>query len=219
MEPNSLFHARPAAKPGGAHPDRCPNCQQVTFVRKLRWQGSRWERPNLSSATCTGCGATWELGPMVEPEVPAEATSDLVAGEGRPLRLAIVGSRTLDGHPDAWRTVRAILDAHQARCAELVVLSAGARGIDRMAATEARRRGLAVVEYMACGHDWPAYCERDQHIAHDCDRLVHVVDRRSRTYGSGWTRDRARQLGKPTEEYVLDSLRRGASRNGVEAER
>jgi hypothetical protein len=122
---------------------------------------------------------------------------------GRPYRLAIVGSRSLDGHPVALHAIRVALDAYQARHATLVVISGGARGIDRMAAAEARLRGLEVVEHLPGGVSWHHYRERNLRIARDCDELVRIADPRSRTYGSGWTRDRARELGRPTTEYTI----------------
>ena len=129
--------------------------------------------------------------------------SSLWAGTARPMRLAIVGSRSLDGNPEALSVIRTVLDAYQARHTALVVVSGGAVGIDRMAAAEARRRGLEVVEHMPAGATWRHYRERNQRIAEDCDELVRIADPRSRTYGSAWTRDRARELGRPTTEYAI----------------
>ncbi len=97
------------------------------------------------------------------------------------MRLAIVGSRSLDGHPDALRVIRSVLDAYQARHAALVVVSGGAAGIDRMAAAEARRRGLEVIEHLPAGTTWRHYSERNLCIARDCDELVRIADPRSRT--------------------------------------
>jgi hypothetical protein len=121
----------------------------------------------------------------------------------RPLRLAIVGSRSLDGNPDAQRVIRDVLDAYQARHRTLVVVSGGAAGIDRMAAAEARRRGLQVVEHWPGGRSWRHYRERNLRIVADCDELVRIADPDSRSYGSGWTRDRAREFGRPTFEYTV----------------
>ncbi len=121
----------------------------------------------------------------------------------RPFRLAIVGSRSLDDHPDALRVIRSVLDAYQARHAALVVVSGGAVGIDCMAAAEARQRGLQVIEHLPAGTTSRHCRERNLRIARDCNELVRIADPRSRTYGSGWTRDRARQLGRPTTEYTI----------------
>jgi hypothetical protein len=65
-------------------------------------------------------------------------------------------------------------------------------GIDRMAAAEARHRGLQVIEHLPAGTTWPHYSERNERIARGCDELVRIADPHSRTFGSGWTRDRAR---------------------------
>jgi YspA, cpYpsA-related SLOG family len=121
----------------------------------------------------------------------------------RPLRLAIVGSRSLDSYPDAMRLIRAVLAAYQARHAAVVVISGGARGIDRMTAEEARRRGLQVIEHRPNGWSWRHFRERNLRIVADCDELVRIADPRSRSFGSGWTRDRAREFGRPTTEYTV----------------
>ena len=119
------------------------------------------------------------------------------------MKLAIVGSRSLNGHPEALRVIRKVLDAYQAHHPVLVIVSGGARGIDRMAADEARRRGLEVIEHLPAGTTWRDYRERNERIARDCDELVRIADSSSRTYGSGWTRDRARELGRPTTDYTI----------------
>jgi hypothetical protein len=72
-----------------------------------------------------------------------------------------------------------------------------------MAAAEARRRGLQVIEHLPAGATWRDYRERNLRIARDCDELVRIADPRSRSYGSGWARDRARELGRPTTEYTI----------------
>lgn len=217
-DPFGPAHPWPASKRGGADPDRCPECQQATYVRRQEWDRTerRWRRPHVHATTCSNCGTTWELTPLEE----SPAGSSNANASRRPLRLAIVGSRSLDGNAAAAAAVAEVLDAHQAEHGEIVVISGGARGIDRLAAAEARRRGLAVEEYEPAQHNWDGYRARDQVIAETCDELVRIADRRSRTYGSGWTRDRARELGKPTSEIRVDSLEAPARpRSTVEAER
>ena len=59
--------------------------------------------------------------------------AETAAPEPRAWRLAIVGSRSLDGHPGALRVIRSVLDAHQARHADLVGVSGGAVGVNPMA--------------------------------------------------------------------------------------
>ncbi len=99
----------------------------------------------------------------------------------RQFRLAVVGSRSLEGHPEALRVIRSVLDANRARRAVLAVVSGGAAGIDRMVAAEARRRGLRVIEHLPAGTTWRHYRERNLRIAPDCDELV-------RKAAGRWTR-------------------------------
>lgn len=40
------------------------------------------------------------------------------------------------------------------------------------------------------------YRERDEKIAQDCTHLLRLACRQATTYGSGWTADRAEQLGR-----------------------
>ena len=124
------------------------------------------------------------------------------------LRLAIVGSRSLDKDPTALAVVVATIEHYHTHHPRLIVVSGGAIGIDRIAIAEARRLGIGVFEYLPSGRGWRHYRARNLRIAHDCNRLIRIVDSRSRTYGSGWTRDRARELGKPTVEYVIDTTHR-----------
>ena len=118
------------------------------------------------------------------------------------MRLAIVGSTGLGGNETARATIRWLLDRHQPD----VVVSGGANGIDTMAADEARKRGILVKEYLPLEPRWRGaggFRERNLKIAHNCDRLARIVAEESTTYGSGWTRDRARECGVPCEEYTI----------------
>ncbi len=60
-----------------------------------------------------------------------------------------------------------------------------------------------MIEHLPAGTTWRHYRERNLRIAKDCDELVRIADPRSRTHGSGCTRDRACQLGRPTTEYTI----------------
>jgi hypothetical protein len=85
-----------------------------------------------------------------------------------------------------------------------VVISGDAEGIDTMAAEAARARGIEVIEYLPAVPNWhDGYKPRNLLIAQDCDALVRIALKGSKTYGSGWTRDRAAEMGKPTKEYVV----------------
>lgn len=116
------------------------------------------------------------------------------------MKLAIVGSRVLANSAEAVRV--AVKDAIR-RHGATTVISGGAEGVDTIAVETALRLGLRVVIYHPAGHGWPYYKARNQKIAEDCDVLLRIASSRARTYGSGWARDHAKALGKPTEEIVL----------------
>ena len=116
------------------------------------------------------------------------------------VKLAIVGSVKLAGNRDAQAIIELVLDAHRPEW----VVSGGAAGVDSMAEQEAIRRGIQVLIYRPSQQTWKKFKERNLRIAESCDRLVRIVARHSKTYGSGWTRDRAAEMGKPTEEYIVD---------------
>ena len=122
------------------------------------------------------------------------------------MKLAIVGSVSLAGNEEAASRIRELLDRYRPDA----VVSGGAVGIDTMAEDEARRRGIPTIIYRPRVLAWnpPAgygFRARNIDVVTACDRLARIVAHRSKTYGSGWTRDYAAKLGKPTEEYVIGS--------------
>lgn len=147
--------------------------------------------------------------------------------------LAVVGSTCLAGNAEARLTVEDVVDRHLDVHSPLVVCSGAARGVDAFAAEAATARGALRIreEDLARRGDlpgdlflleFPPLCRqrgvppaghrctwrscfqpRDRQIAETCDALVRVRGRCSTSYGSGWTRDVAARLGKPTEEIVV----------------
>ena len=116
------------------------------------------------------------------------------------IRLAIVGSTSLDGNEAAVRAIAEVLDRYKPDA----VVSGGAVGIDSMAAQLARARGIPVTEHLPRVPRWgDGFKPRNLLIAHDCTHLVRIVAAGSKTYGSGWTRDRAKENGAAVEEIVL----------------
>lgn len=123
------------------------------------------------------------------------------------MKLAIVGSTSLDGDAEAARIIDEVLDLYR----PTVVVSGGAPGIDTMAVRMAQASGISTMEFFPQVRRWAGaggFRERNLKIAEACDRLVRIVSAESTTYGSGWTRDRAAELGKPTEEFVVKPVRR-----------
>lgn len=117
-------------------------------------------------------------------------------------KLAIVGSTMLEGNAEAQAIIDMVLDKYRPR----VVVSGGARGIDTMAEVSAIKRGIATSIKRPKVMRWQGpggFAERDQQIADECTRLVRIISSKTKTYGSGWTRDRARKQGKPTEQYII----------------
>lgn len=117
--------------------------------------------------------------------------------------LAIIGSVSLHGNPEAQRAIEDVLDRYKPD----EVVSGGAKGIDRMAVREARRRRIPTGEFTPHERRWDGdkgFRARNLKIAQICDALVRIVASDSTTYGSGWTRDRAKEMGKPTEEIIID---------------
>lgn len=118
---------------------------------------------------------------------------------GRIMRLAIVGSTSLDGNSKATQIIRRVIDRYQ----PTLVVSGGAKGIDSMAVKMAQLKGILTIEYLPEHKGWTFYKKRNLLIAQNCDRLIRIAAYDSKTYGSGWTRDRAKELGIPTEEFLV----------------
>lgn len=116
------------------------------------------------------------------------------------MKLAIVGSTELSGNGRAMLTICGVLD----RLRPELVISGGAKGIDSMAVAEAESRGIPTLVFRPTVRNWEfGFKPRNIQIAEACDHLVRIFSPTSRTYGSGWTRDYAARLGKPTEEYGI----------------
>lgn len=103
-------------------------------------------------------------------------------------------------HPEAER----IIAMYLAKLRPTEVISGGAVGVDQSAARLARAARIKVSEYLPAEPNWDrGYKPRNLLIALHCDGLLRISCKESKTYGSGWTRDRVKEMGKPTWEYVI----------------
>lgn len=126
------------------------------------------------------------------------------------MNKAIVGSRTLEHHLRARQLVtRLIAEARQQYGRDLVIISGGAIGIDRMAEDDARRLGISCTVYRPKGVGWPAYKARNDLIAEACDELDCIWDPNSKTSGCLYTADKAKALGKKVEVHRVEGIRYG----------
>lgn len=120
------------------------------------------------------------------------------------MKLAIIGS-TEDKFTDLEKTlVKRIVKAVCLTFMPDEVVSGGATGVDTWAAEEsASLKGVSTTIFRPEKKGWYWYKKRNQKIADECTALVRIVSKRSKTYGSGWTRDRAKEQGKPTWEITI----------------
>lgn len=128
--------------------------------------------------------------------------------------LAIVGSAPQYGKP-AFECPSGL--AFAAKQIELVltmltpdrVISGGADGVDDLAEQAAMTLGVPFHAIRPRGRypTWDSvggFQERNEQIAQECTRLLRISCAHSRSYGSGWTADRAEALGKPVQRWWID---------------
>ncbi len=117
------------------------------------------------------------------------------------MKLAIVGSTRLKDNSEALAIIKMVITLNKTT----EVVSGGAVGIDTMAAQVAKDRGIPTKIFLPKIKNWAAgYKPRNIQIAKYCDKLIRIAIANAKSYGSGWTRDYAAKLNKPTEEYVIE---------------
>ncbi len=124
------------------------------------------------------------------------------------MKLAVVGSTKFADDPAGteWATkvINSVFDSFFNTMD--TVISGGARGIDSLAVSIAKDRGFKVMEFLPANSRWEpnSYKDRNLLIAETCDALVRISHHASKTYGSGWTADRAEEMDKLVLRYIYE---------------
>lgn len=128
------------------------------------------------------------------------------------MRLAIVGS-TKFADPFAEAIARELINRKLFWFRPAVVISGGAEGVDEMAEQIAWLHGYRegdgamkpLIIHRPKNRRWQpeGFKERNLRIAEDCTHLLAIRCKRATTYGSGWTADRAEELGKTVWRELL----------------
>lgn len=119
--------------------------------------------------------------------------------------LAIVGSCTFVT-PGAIDLAAGIILGVFGRRRTDAVVSGGAVGIDSLGVDLAEAAGIEIIVHPPKIRQWAGpggYRERNLLVVRDCTRLIRIVCHASKTYGSGWTADRAQEQGKTVWRVAL----------------
>lgn len=134
--------------------------------------------------------------------------------------LAIVGSRDVPDYQSESLVKQAILE-HQPK----MVVSGGAKGVDKMATKVAAGLGIPWVEFLPKVMQWDApelgepveqvlnggmqitipggFKSRNTKIGDAAECLVRISSPTTKTYGSGWTADYAERIGKRVVRHTV----------------
>ena len=131
------------------------------------------------------------------------------------MRLVIVGSMAKAWEPRevpyVKDLIRTLIAQHKTddQIEEFIVGSgeSPAGGVDIWVHEVAEEMGVIFWPFPPKARNRPAYRERDQAMADWCTKLVRIKSVRSKTYGSGWTRDRAAEQGKDVMEFIPNDPR------------
>lgn len=111
------------------------------------------------------------------------------------MRLAVVGSTNVT-HPQLFLASKIIAGFLIEKPS--LVISGGAVGIDSLSEAMAQKYDIPMSIYYPENNRWDpeGYKERNLKIVEDCTHLLCIRSSQSTTYGSGWTADRAEEMGK-----------------------
>lgn len=111
------------------------------------------------------------------------------------MRLAVVGSTKINEEQEQF--AKAVIQGVFMFYTPRLVISGGANGVDTLAANEAFLFNLDFKVHLPKVNSWEqGYKPRNLLIAEDCTHLLCIRTKQSTTYGSGWTADRAEEMGK-----------------------
>lgn len=112
------------------------------------------------------------------------------------MRLAVVGSSNITDHQ--LFMVETIVKGWIYQYRPSLIISGGAKGVDRTAEVAANMMGVPTSIYLPLNARWEpeGYKDRNLKIATECTHLLCIRSLQSTTYGSGWTADRAEEMGK-----------------------
>lgn len=116
--------------------------------------------------------------------------------------VCIVGSVNID-EEKARPIIHSLIDFYNKYSHNTVIISGGAKGVDTIVEEEANKLLVPFVIFKPKEERWSSYKERNWSMAYACDKLFRIKSKDSKTYGSGWTRDRAKEMGKYVEEIVI----------------
>ena len=85
------------------------------------------------------------------------------------------------------------------------LISGAAVGVDSIAEGECDRAGWGSEIFPPANLRWEpnGFKDRNLKIAEACDVLYCIRAKDSKTYGSGWTADRAEEMGKPVWRFYV----------------
>ncbi len=140
--------------------------------------------------------------------IATQLAEQLEALRGRRI-LAVVGSREFENrnaYALALPLIAAaveVLDPHQ-------ILSGGADGMDTYAGAFALMMGVPFQEFLPRQQIWKphGYEERNIKIAESCTHLLAIRCYESKTFGSGWTANRAQELGRVVQRVTIPAAGR-----------
>jgi hypothetical protein len=119
--------------------------------------------------------------------------------------LAVVGS-TKFAVPNGLHVARLVILEEVSTNRPDAIVSGGAEGVDTLAEEIAHAHNIRFIGRPAKVRRWEGaggFRERNLQIANTCTRALRVVCAYSKTYGSGWTVDRAAEMGKPVRRVVI----------------